>query len=80
MLPKIGFTNFSGKLNSITANQIKEYLNDHNYRNNRNSIVFFSIGAWVFWTISKQDKTLYDWDDFSEWKNDEDEEFHDEVG
>ena len=44
------------------------------------SIVFFSIGAWVFWTISKQDKTLYDWDDFSEWKNDEDEEFHDEVG
>ena len=31
------------------------------------SIVFFSIGAWAFWTISEQDKTLYDdWDDVSE--------------
>jgi len=45
------------------------------------SIVFFTIGAWAFWTIMKQDKTLLDdWDDFSEWKNDDDEEFHDEVG
>ena len=45
------------------------------------SIVFFTIGAWAFWTIMKQDKTLYDdWDDFSEWKNDDDEGFHDEVG
>ena len=30
------FYDFSGKLNSIRVNQIKEYLNDHN---NRNSIV-----------------------------------------
>ena len=36
------------------------------------SIVFFSIGAWVVMTITKQDKTILDWD--------EDEEFHDEVG
>jgi len=36
------------------------------------SIVFFSIGAWAFWTISKQDKTIYDWED--------DKDFHDEVG
>ena len=31
------FYDFSGKLNSIRVNQIKEYLNDHN---NRNSIVY----------------------------------------
>ena len=37
------------------------------------SIVFFSIGAWAFWTITKQDKSIYDsWED--------DESFHDEVG
>ena len=47
------------------------------------SIVFFSIGAWAFWTITKQEKSIYqDWDDddFSDWKNDDDEGFHDEVG
>jgi hypothetical protein len=47
------------------------------------SIVFFSIGAWAFWTITKQEKSIYqDWDDddFSDWKNDDDESFHDEVG
>ena len=37
------------------------------------SIVFFSIGARAFWTITKQDKSIYDsWED--------DESFHDEVG
>ena len=37
------------------------------------SIVFFSIGAWAFWTITKQDKSIYDsWED--------DDGFHDEVG
>jgi len=31
------------------------------------SIVFFTIGAWAFWTIMKQDKTLLDdWDDVNE--------------
>ena len=46
------------------------------------SIVFFSIGTWAFWTITKQEKSIYsDWDDFSEWKNDDDDkDFHDEVG
>ena len=40
------------------------------------SIVFFTIGAWAFWTIMKQDKTLLDdWDDddFSDWKNDDED-------
>ena len=40
------------------------------------SIVFFSIGAWAFMTIMKQDKTIYqDWDedDFSDWKNDDED-------
>ena len=36
------------------------------------SIVFFAIGGWVVMTITKQDKTILDWDD--------DKEFHDEVG
>ena len=48
------------------------------------SIVFFTIGTWAFWTITKQEKSIYsDWDDddFSDWKNDDDDEsFHDEVG
>ena len=45
------------------------------------SIVFVAIGGWAMMTIIKQEKSLYsDWDDFSEWKNDEDEGFHDEVG
>ena len=31
------------------------------------SIVFFSIGAWAFMTITKQDKTIYqDWDEDDE--------------
>tara|TARA_R100000908_G_C3698055_1_gene109659 strand:- start:106 stop:258 length:153 start_codon:yes stop_codon:yes gene_type:complete len=31
------------------------------------SIVFFSIGAWVVMTITKQDKTIYqDWDEDDE--------------
>ena len=38
------------------------------------SIVFFSIGAWAFWTISEQDKTIYDWDDM------DDDTFQDGVG
>ena len=37
------------------------------------SIVFFSIGAWVVMTITKQDKSIYD-----SWEDDKD--FHDEVG
>ena len=39
------------------------------------SIVFFSIGAWAFWTITKQDKSIYqDWDDM------DDDTFQDGVG
>ena len=31
------------------------------------SIVFFTIGAWAFMTITKQDKTIYDsWEDDDE--------------
>ena len=37
------------------------------------SIVFFTIGAWVVMTITKQEKSIY-----SDWEDDED--FHDEVG
>ena len=39
------------------------------------SIVFFSIGAWVVMTITKQDKSIYD-----SWDMDDDKDFHDEVG
>ena len=39
------------------------------------SIVFFSIGAWAFWTITKQEKSIY-----SDWDMDDDKDFHDEVG
>lgn len=39
------------------------------------SIVFFTIGAWAFWTITKQDKSIYsDWDDM------DDDTFQDGVG
>ena len=36
------------------------------------SIVFVAIGGWAFMTITRQDKSMYSWDD--------DESFHDEVG
>jgi len=27
------------------------------------SIVFFAIGGWAFMTITRQDKSMYSWDD-----------------
>ena len=39
------------------------------------SIVFFTIGAWAFWTITKHAKSIYsDWDDM------DDDTFQDGVG
>ena len=38
------------------------------------SIVFFSIGAWAFMTITRQGKSMYNWDDT------DDDTFQDGVG
>jgi len=38
------------------------------------SIVFVAIGAWAFMTITRQDKSMYSWDDA------DDDTFQDGVG